>query len=113
MSEITEEVIDSPAFIELMGHRQIAGYLRSIRVAGSGMIRVDIPVVGAQEARTLYVNAGSVYALHLVDEPTMLGAVARLAGRDTPYAIASRPAPWPDEVVDAHVCEDDDCDHED
>lgn len=125
MTDILEEPIDSPAFVELMGHRQIAGYARTVRVAGAGMLRITPPPVNGAPGHVQYVSPGAIYALHLVDEATMLAAVKRLDGRGTPAAITSVTGEWlnaahwcddphcdHDDVVDVHVCETDNCDCE-
>ena len=115
MSDIAEELIDAPAFVELMGHRQIAGYARTVLVAGAGMIRIVTPALAGGEESRQYVSPGAIYDLHIVDEATMLAAITRLAGRGTPSAITAAPwiSPIADDVVDAHVCEHDACHHSD
>jgi hypothetical protein len=111
-----EDHIDGPAVVEMMGHRQVAGHVRSVRVAGAGLLRITTPTGGPVGSELVqYVSPASVYALHLVGERDMLAAVARLAGSYSPVAQLTAD-PWsgmPD-VVDAHVCDDDECDdHED
>lgn len=123
-----DEDIDGPAIVELLGHRRTAGRVRAVRVAGAGMLRIDIPDTDQEPARTEYVGAGSVYALHPVDEAAMRHAVARLAAFPGSSPVAAlTAAPWHPaplgpgpgsdkfefftDVVDAHVCEDDQCDH--
>ncbi len=68
---------DEWCIVELLGHRRLAGRVREVQVAGSGFLRLDIPAVGHDAARTQYIAPGSVYALHPVAEATARAAAGR------------------------------------
>ena len=40
---MSEERFEGWAILELMGHRRLAGYVREVELAGSGMLRLDVP----------------------------------------------------------------------
>lgn len=82
MAEQTEEQFEGFAILELMGHRKLAGYVRSVNFAGAGMIRIDIPGADGKDAATQFYAPGSLYALTPVSED-----VARR------FAKSSQPAP--------------------
>ena len=64
------------AVLELMGHRQRPGFVQEVEMAGTKMLRVDIPVskddAGQDVILTEYYGGQSVYALRPCTE-----AVAR------------------------------------
>lgn len=62
--------------VELLGHRRLAAYVREVQLAGAGFLRLDIPEVEGDPARTQFIGPGSVYALHPVDEKTARAAAA-------------------------------------
>lgn len=61
---------DEWAIVEMLGHRQIAGHVREVQIAGAGFLRVDIPAGDGTTAATQYISPASVYAVHPVDEQT-------------------------------------------
>lgn len=62
------------ALLELMGHRQRAGFVEEVEIAGGKLLRVDIH--GADgEVVTEFYGAGAIYALRPVSEE-----IARDAG---------------------------------
>src|ERR1700677_1558073 len=64
------------AVLELMGHRLRPGFVQEVEMAGTKMLRVDIPIAtddaGQDVTITEYYGGGSVYALRPCTE-----AVAR------------------------------------
>lgn len=40
---MSDNVFDTWAILELMGHRRMAGYLTEVQVGGSSFIRIDLP----------------------------------------------------------------------
>lgn len=61
--------------VELFGHSKIAGYCTEENIAGSNMLRVDVPETKTQPAFTKYYGQGAIYAINPVDEKTALMAV--------------------------------------
>lgn len=51
------------AIVEIMGHQKFAGFLTEETIAGSGMLRLDVPEFGALKGFTRYFNAASVYSI--------------------------------------------------
>lgn len=58
-SEITFE---GWAVLELMGHRQRAGYVKDVEMFGGKLLRIDIPVT-ADKTVTEFYGCSSIYAL--------------------------------------------------
>jgi hypothetical protein len=60
-----ESVSEGWAILELMGHRRLGGYLSEVSVAGSAMVRIDIPhpqVLGEISATQFYAGQ-AIYAI--------------------------------------------------
>ncbi len=56
---------------EIMGRQRIAGRLSEQTIAGSSLLRVDIPLSDAPDHfRTQFVGGGSIHSLHPTDEQT-------------------------------------------
>lgn len=51
------------ALLELMGHRQLAGMVREVEVAGHAMLRVDVPAIGEDPKYSTFVSPLSLYCL--------------------------------------------------
>lgn len=57
--------------VEIMGRQRIAGRLSEQTIAGSSLLRVDIPLSDAPDHfRTQFVGGGSIHSLHPTDEQT-------------------------------------------
>lgn len=59
------------ALLELLGHRQRAGWLSEEEIAGAGFLRLDVPQEGDPPMRTEYYGTAAVYAIHPSDEETV------------------------------------------
>lgn len=70
--------------LELMGHQRTAGRLSEEMIAGSNLLRVDIPI-NAQEFRTAYYGSSAIYALHVTSEETARKAASAMSTKP-PYA---------------------------
>ncbi|WP_128292039.1 MULTISPECIES: hypothetical protein [Afifella] len=55
------------AALELMGHRRRVGYVREVEAFGGKLLRIDIPVEGAEDVTEFY-GCTSLYALRPVSE---------------------------------------------
>lgn len=81
---MSENKFEHWAVVELMGHSQCAGRCTEQSVAGTNMLRVDIPDPNdAEKFITRYYGGSAIYAVHIVDE-----AIARAAAN----ARVTRPA---------------------
>lgn len=77
------EPFEGWAIVELMGHRRLAGYVSEQEIAGSGMIRVDVP--GDAGATQLY-SPSALYCL----TPTTEDVARRVAATSAPEPVR----PW-------------------
>jgi hypothetical protein len=83
-----------PALVELMGRRQVAGYV-SPAVIGAGLpaLRVDVPAVDGQPAHTSFYT--EIYGLHPLGEAEMVAMVKVVRHRPvescrlTPWRLAA------------------------
>lgn len=56
--------------VELFGHSKIAGLCTEENIAGTNMLRVDVPETKQQPAFTKYYGSAAIYAINPVDENT-------------------------------------------
>ncbi len=63
------------AIIELMGHQKIAGLCTEESIAGSNMLRVDVPETECNVPFTRYLGGSAIYAINPCDEATAVAAV--------------------------------------
>jgi len=84
--------LDAPfegwALLELMGHRQRPGYVKEVEIAGTKMLRVDIPV-GLDDAFqdvmvTEFYGAAAIYALRPCAEDVIREEVKRYGADPRP-----------------------------
>lgn len=66
----TESKFDLWCIVELFGHQKIAGRCTEQNIAGSNMLRVDVPETEKQPAFTRYFGGSAIYAINPVDEAT-------------------------------------------
>lgn len=87
------------AIVELFGHSVIAGLVTSVQVAGTEMLRVDVPEMGeAEPGFTKFYGGGAIYAISPTDEATARAAVERLRPRPvTAWMVQSQALPEPDD----------------
>jgi len=58
--------------VELFGHSKIAGLCTEENIAGTNMLRVDVPETKTQPAFTKYYGSSAIYAINPVDEQTAI-----------------------------------------
>lgn len=66
------EKFDLFAIVELFGHAKIAGRCTEQNIAGTNMLRVDVPETKTQPAFTRFFGSSAIYAINPVDEVTAL-----------------------------------------
>lgn len=88
------------AVIELMGHRRIGGRVTEQEIAGTKMLRVDIPGDGPADYATQFYGGSAIYCLTPTTEE-MARAAAR-ASRPEPITRWELPQPRP---VRAGLCD--------
>lgn len=88
------------AIVEPFGRSVIAGEVSEVDVAGTQMLRVDVPEVDGRQAFTKFYGGGAVYAITPTDEESARFAVGQLNVRPVnQWKIPDRPqleAPEPD-----------------
>ena len=66
---MTEETkFEAWAIIELFGHNQIAGKCSEQNIAGTNMLRVDVPETNEHPTFTRFLGSGAIYAINPVTE---------------------------------------------
>jgi len=65
-----QEKLDLWAVVELFGHQKIAGRITEQNIAGTNMLRVDVPETSTQPAFTRFFGASAIYAINPTDEAT-------------------------------------------
>lgn len=99
------------AIIELMGHNMVAGFASEQVIAGTAMLRVDVPEVGEQPAFTKFFGGSAIYAV----TPTTQEVATAAAGRLTIRPVQEWVVPTRRQLVDSAACyeEPDDLENED
>lgn len=69
MSE-AKSTFDAWCIVELFGHQKIAGRCTEQNIAGTNMLRVDVPETEKQPAFTRLFGSAAIYAINPVDEIT-------------------------------------------
>jgi hypothetical protein len=64
----TAEKFETWAIVELFGHNQIAGKCSEQNIAGSNMLRVDVPETNNNPAFSRLLGSGAIYAINPVTE---------------------------------------------
>lgn len=75
---MSEERFEQWAIVELFGHQRIAGLVSELEIAGSTLIRVDVPRVNGRDAFTKAYGHKAIYALTFVDRDVALAAAEKL-----------------------------------
>ena len=76
-----EKQFEGWAIVEIMGHHQMAGYLSSVTIAGSEMLRVDVPEIKGQPGFTKFFGPSAIYAITPTDESTARYAALQFQAR--------------------------------
>jgi hypothetical protein len=62
------EKFESWAIVELFGHNQIAGKCSEQQIAGTNMLRIDVPETDRNPSFTRLLGHGAIYAINPVTE---------------------------------------------
>ena len=63
-----QEKFDLWCVVELFGHSKIAGKCTEQNVAGTNMLRVDVPKTKRLDGFTRFLSSGAIYAINPVSE---------------------------------------------
>lgn len=66
----TQEKFDLWCVVELFGHQKISGRCTEQNIAGTNMLRVDVPETKEQPSFTRFFGSSAIYAINPVDEET-------------------------------------------
>lgn len=66
------------AIVEVMGHVEYAGFISAETIAGSAMLRVDVPAVDGREAFTKYLATNALYGISPCSESTAKARAASI-----------------------------------
>lgn len=56
-------------FLELFGHKRLAGLVSEVTLAGGSFLRVDVPDENGATEYTRYYNPSAIYSMSPVDQP--------------------------------------------
>lgn len=62
------EKFETWAIIELFGHNQIAGKCTEQNIAGTNMLRVDVPETNEHTSFIRFIGSGAIYAINPITE---------------------------------------------
>lgn len=68
MNQENIQKFDLWCIVELFGHTKIAGKCTEQNIAGTNMLRVDVPETTTQPAFTKFYGAAAIYGISPVDE---------------------------------------------
>ncbi len=90
MAENQMERFEGWCILELMGHSRTAGFVRTVELAGHGMLRVDVFCDDSESSdRTEYFSPGALYALRPVSEELARYTASELGRPITHYGLES------------------------
>lgn len=69
------------AIVELFGHAKIAGLCSEQLIAGTNMLRVDVPEMDGRPGYTRMFGGGAIYSITPTDERTAMIAAAHIMAR--------------------------------
>lgn len=111
--------LETWAIVEVMGHKQFAGFVTEHTVGSMALIRVDVPATEQHEATTSeyskLIGPGSIYCITPCTEAIARAAAQRLERYNNPIPV-DLPTPrlmaGAAVTVDAEVDDDDDDDYD-
>lgn len=65
-----QQKFDLWCLVELFGHQRMAGKCTEQTIAGTAMLRVEVPETKSQPAFTRFLSSSAIYAINPVDEAT-------------------------------------------
>lgn len=101
------EVFETWAIVEVMGHRQFAGFVSEQSIGGSSFVRIDVPANEQYglHAFTKLLGAGSIYAISPCTEETARAFAAQSRSKSFSEYEAPR---LPSQCCSVEFIEDDD-----
>jgi hypothetical protein len=90
-----QNAYEGHAIVELMGHNVIAGFVSEQTIAGTAMLRVDVPKVGDQEPFTKFFSGGAIYGITPTTQEIAERAAQRLRSRPVSEYVVPVPSARP------------------
>ncbi len=69
---------DNWCIVEIMGHVRVAGQCSEQNIAGTAMLRIDVPQTQHQPAFTRYYGSNAIYAIHPVGKDVARAMAVKL-----------------------------------
>lgn len=63
-----QQTFDQWCLVELFGHAKIAGHCTEQNIAGTNMLRVDVPQTNYAPAFTRFFGSSAIYSINPIDE---------------------------------------------
>lgn len=63
-----QQTFDQWCLVELFGHTKIAGHCTEQNIAGTNMLRVDVPATNYAPAFTRFFGSSAIYSINPIDE---------------------------------------------
>lgn len=82
-----QPIFETWAFVELYGHRQLAGKVTEQQVAGSTFLRVDVPEQDEHPPITRLYGANAIYSITPCTEEVAKAALRRLRPDPLPFYV--------------------------
>jgi hypothetical protein len=73
-----QEKFEVWAIVELFGHQKMAGKVSEQTIAGSSMVRIDVPNTEKVPAFTRLLNVSAIYAINPTTEEIAVGYAERI-----------------------------------
>lgn len=102
-----EQKLETWAIVELMGHNTIAGYISEQTIAGSAMLRVDVPATASSQPFTKFFGGSAIYGITPTTQEIAERAAQKLEVRPVNTWIVPA-APAHPRLVDSMTRDDDD-----
>lgn len=104
-TEARQPAYEGWAIVELMGHRQTAGQVHEVTMAGSAMLRIDTPGSNGETVATQIYGGSAIYCVTPCDEATARKALEDAYSLPPPVRLALRQEeqatlPAPDDTGD-------------
>jgi len=105
----SEQKFESWGVVEMLGHRRIAGFITEQTIAGSALVRVDVPET-EKPGYTKLVGVGSIYCLTPTSEAVARAVASELERYNEPLPVhlPRLPATVGAPAADAEIEDDND-----
>ena len=98
---VDDESFKGWAIVELMGHRKLAGHVSEVTIAGSAMLRLDVP---SEPPVTQFYGGSAIYCI----TPTTEALARKIASASRPTPVHAYELPAPREPAAGDPAADDD-----